>query len=528
MIFMKKKRTIRIFTAFVICLFILLIFHNSSISQILFKIPKPDTSLRQSPLESLKFDFDALNEVTELKDAHLGISVYSIDKRELLYTYNSQKKFIPASIEKLFTTSTALRYLGQDYKFRTRIYLDGQISNDGEFLGDIIIRSYGDPSLSEYFTKNPLGIFEFLVSILDSLNINTITGNLIGDDNFFDDAYYCQGWQIDDIPYKFSAQINALSVFDNSINIRVIGADDIGAYARIIFEPEISNIRIDNQVIISESNTSANIIPVRQPGENNISLFGNIPFDSSSRNVEDISVTIENPTQYFLNIVKLYLNKNNIQFKGALIDIDDIDFLPDYSLIDNYFTYYSCPLSEIIKVINKQSHNLASEMLLKTIAREYLGYGSTENGIKLIKRYLQKKMNIFPDSIQIVDGSGLSRMNLVSPAQITQFLTSVYNSDFRKIFISSLSVPGEKGTLRRRLINTFAENRIWAKTGTMNNVSAICGYVKTKDNENLAFSIMMMNFTNTISAIQNLQDMICMRLASFQREILPERVIETK
>lgn len=502
-----------LFSIFSIC-----VLANVSESQVLFNLPKQDTVKRVAPIPELQNDLTAILNNPEFSNGFIGISVVSAQTGEVLFSMNDKKNFIPASNLKLLTTATALRYLGADYKFQTRMYLDGEIEENGVFIGDIYIRGYGDPSLSDYFYVEPLTILNFFINKFDSLGIKSISGNIIGDDNFFDDSYYSSGWQIDDLLYPFSAQTNALSILDNKVEIEITAGDTIGSPTTAEITPDITYIQVNNHVVTTGTDEPANIFAERNPGTNIIDVNGNLVLDSLSSVKKKISVTIDNPTLYFLNTFKTLLENNKIKIRGALIDIDDMDYLPDYTTLQNYYSYFSHSLSDIIKVVNKQSHNLASEMLLKTIARETLGYGSTANGIDQEKKFLSKT-GIDIKNLSIVDGSGLSRMNLISPFDITTLLGYVYRSEYKDAFMLSLAVAGVDGTMQRRMTKTFAERRVKAKTGSMNNTSTLSGYVYTRDDEALAFSIMLMNYTVPIVQAQNLQDIICMRLATFSRTL---------
>jgi D-alanyl-D-alanine carboxypeptidase/D-alanyl-D-alanine-endopeptidase (penicillin-binding protein 4) len=156
-------------------------------------------------------------------------------------------------------------------------------------------------------------------------------------------------------------------------------------------------------------------------------------------------------------------------------------------------------------------------MLLKTLAKETQGEGSFDKGTDYLLKYL-KSNSITSDNIRIVDGSGLSRFNLFTPRNFVTLLSNIYRSNYREQFVKTLAEPGEEGTLLRRMKRSRAENNVRAKTGSMNNISAICGYVTTRDKEVLAFSIMMQNFTAPMTTAQNLQDLILMRLSSFSRK----------
>jgi D-alanyl-D-alanine carboxypeptidase/D-alanyl-D-alanine-endopeptidase (penicillin-binding protein 4) len=220
---------------------------------------------------------------------------------------------------------------------------------------------------------------------------------------------------------------------------------------------------------------------------------------------------------YLLNIFREILEDKQIRFRGALLDIDDWNEKLSYLNLDPIIIIESIPLFEIIKIINKESHNLSAELLLKTIGKESSGIGTYEAGIEKIKEFLEIS-GISPENMVIVDGSGLSRFNLISPRYQINLLSWIYRSDYKNELLNSLAVPGENGTLERRMKRSLAEKNVIAKTGSMNNVNNIMGYVQTRDGETLAFSIMMQNFTVPSSLARNLQDLILMRLASFSRK----------
>ena len=493
---------------------------NSVYSQVLFKLPKKDTLKHLSPIKGLQNDLDAILNDQNFSNALIGISIVAPETNEVLYQKNENRNFIPASNQKLLTTATALRYLGADYRFQTRMYLDGEVNSTGEFVGDIYIRGYGDPTLSDYFTDNPFFIFNFYLKILDSLGIKSIRGDIIGDDNFFDDDYYAQGWQIDDIIYSYSAQINALSILDNKVDISIESGGKAGEPGKIKIFPALEYFKVINNVTTISHEQSTNIYAVRKPCSNEIFINGSISLDTGKAVQQKLSVTIENPTLFFLSLFRDYLEKNNLRHIGSLIDIDALDYLPDYTFLEQDYIYFSPKLSEILKVINRESHNLATEMLLKTIARETTGFGSTANGIEQIKKYLAR-IGLESNKLFIADGSGLSRMNMLSPNTLSDVLINMYKSEHRNLFWASLAAPNESGTMKRRLTKTAAEKRIRAKTGTMNNVSTISGYVKSRDDEIIVFAIMVNNFSVPLSKVHNLQDLICMRLVGFTR--FPER-----
>lgn len=471
-----------------------------------------------SPQQELQNDIRAIVDNPDFSNAFIGICVQSLENGDYLYRRNDTKNFIPASLQKILTTSAALEYLGKDFRYKTKLYLDGNLSSNGEFKGNLIIKGAGDPTFNEYFYENPAEIIEEFISKLDSTGIRAIRGNIIGDDYYFDEQYYAPGWAWDDFIYSYSPQVNSISIYDNKIDLTIIPADSIGKPARILIYPDNSYIQVINNIKTVSIAQTTQIEPVREQNTNIIELKGNIPIDTSKQKENlKISVTIDNPTLFFLNLFKDALNRHQLRFRGALFDISDWNETIDYSSLNPLFIHESHPLSDIIYLTNKVSHNLSADMLLKNIAKITTGTGSFAKGIEQVKKFISTK-GINPENISIVDGSGLSRYNLISPNYIVTLLSAMHHSEMRAIFLNSFAVPGGLGTLGNRLTGSLAEKSVKAKTGTMNNVSNICGYITTRDREALAFCIMLNNFTVPQSLARNLQDLICMRLASFSRK----------
>lgn len=473
-------------------------------------------STRISSIEMLRNDLTALINNPDFSNANIGILIQEVESGELIFQHNDSKNFIPASTQKAITTAAALDLLGADFKFVTKVYLDGVLLPTGEYIGNIIIRGLGDPSLSKYYYKDPLEILDHWVKKLDSMGINSIKGKIIADDSYFDDIYYGPGWSWDDFPFYYSSQVSALNINDNRVDLYIYSGDSVKDYAHIVPYPLSSYYRIVNTVKTADENSQGQVYIHRDINSNIIKLSGSVPFEKKRKASQSISVTIDEPAMFFLNLFKQKLDDNKINFSGVLVKRTDLPDNIDYSELSPALEHYSAPLSEIISIINQESHNLATEILFKSLGKESTGEGSFAKGSELVGKYLSKAgVNI--QNVKVSDGSGLSRLNLISPRSLVNVLNYVYRSQHKDEFIKSLARPGEPGTLKRRMNRSRAEKSVSAKTGSMNNVSAICGFVNTSDNQTFAFAIMMQNFTVPLTLANNLQDLLLMRLSSFSR-----------
>lgn len=485
-------------------------------SALLFLLLLPTTLWAQQPrLKELRDDLDAMIGAPEWTGANVGVAVTSLESGEPLYQRRDNAYFVPASMQKLYTTSAALALLGPDYRFTSTLHLDGSIGPNGEFTGNIIIRGGADPSWSRAFGRDPLLLLEQWADALDSLGIRAIKGNIIGDDDVVDDVDYAPGWAWDDFAYAYAPQVGGLNIGDNAVDVVVTAPSRLDDIPTVRVLPETDYVRVVNAIRVVDSTGVTDITPLRDFRSNVVDLVGSIAVLSRSDTVR-LRVSVDNPTLHFLHLFRGAVQRKGIRVRGALIDVDDwIDPIP-YERLPAIASISSPPLSEIVSVINHTSHNLGAEVVLKMLGKERGQEGSFTKGVDVVRMWLQQE-GITGSDITFVDGSGLSRLNLSTPHQVVALLGRMHRSSLAATFRASLGAPGEPGTLRRRMVGTRAETSVRAKTGGMNNISTLAGYATTRDGEPLAFAIMIGNSVVPPAMAQNLQDLICMRLASFSR-----------
>ncbi|MHC1737376.1 MAG: D-alanyl-D-alanine carboxypeptidase/D-alanyl-D-alanine-endopeptidase [Ignavibacteriaceae bacterium] len=472
-------------------------------------IPKYSFSTVAEFREQLEDIFNDPN----FNNANWGVVIQSLSTGEYFYKRNENKLIMPASNMKLFTTAAGLVQLGGDYRFQTEIYANGTI--DGTVLkGNLIVKGFGDPAISgRFYNDDFTAIFRDWADSLLEMGIDEIRGNIIGDDNAFEDRGLGAGWSWDYESDWFAAPSGALSLNDNCVDL-VISPSKVGQTANLEIMPETKYVVIVNNVTTVKKDSVTSIYATRDRGTNIIRISGTITEKSSQ--VKRF-VTVNNPTQFFVVVLKEVLAKKGIKVTGFATDIDDADAEIDYEKTNLLFKHYSPTLRELVRVINKSSQNFFAEQLLKTIGYEKNGYGSASSGIKTESRTIEA-MGINVDGMSIMDGSGLSRLNMVTPMQIVSLLNFMYKGDQFNDFYNSLPIAGVDGSLANRMRKARTQNNVRAKTGYIGGVRSLSGYVYTGDKELIAFSMIVNNYTVPSVLADVLQDLVCLRLANFKRK----------
>lgn len=469
-------------------------------------------SLRELRADLQSFIFD-----TTFSNAFIGIEVKSLKTGEVIFRHNAEKDFVPASNMKLLTTSTALSVLGPSYTYQTRLMADGYILSDTLF-GDLYVVGSGDPTISGRFTNgDAIKTFKDWADTLKLLNIKVIKGNVIGDDRCFDNVPVGGGWGLDwhEDVYWYAAYISGLTFNDNCVDL-TIKPGQIGKPVNFTVDPNTHYASFVN-TSVTVNDTVSTLDFYRDLATSRIHIYGKFPASLDSMKV---SLTIYDPPKYAATVLKESLDSDSITVVGTADDVRDYQRthrIPPYSLMWEVASYTSPPLSEIVKVINKRSQNLYAEQVFRTLGKEKYGLGSYSNAHQVETKFLST-IGIDTNKIEIFDGSGLSCWDLVSPDAIVKILTAMYKSSAWQYFYDSLPIAGVDGTLEFRMRDTKAQGNVHGKTGFVENVRSLSGYLTTADGEPMAFSIFVNHYTVPTNAVNNLQDIICTRLCNFLRK----------
>ncbi len=459
----------------------------------------------------LEEELNAILKKYKPENASVGISIFSISKNKPLYKINSNKPFVVASNMKLFTTAAALEYLGADFKYKTEILYRGKISSDGRLDGDIVVKGSGDPNISgRFFEGDVTAVPAYWADTIRGNGIKVISGDIIADDSIFDREFIHKSWPKDQLSEWYCAPISGLSFNDNCIDVLVKPGRKPGDPVSLQIEPRTSYIEIMNNCKTTSLKSTHAYSFFRKPFTNQINFKGFIWLKTRPKKEY---VAIYNPPLYTATVFKEILEESDIHVMGKARVINESDFNTARRL--NKLAITTSGLAETIDVTNKRSQGFYAEQLLKTLGAAVNNKGTFSAGLDVIKDFISE-IGFSRDQYQIDDGSGLSKKNRLTPEMITGLLCYMYRHREADTFLRSLPVSGTDGTLIKRLKEEPYRTRIMAKTGYVCGVSTLSGYVKTLNEEIIAFSILVNEIKGSTWQARQLQDVICRTLVTYK------------
>lgn len=445
-----------------------------------------------------------------------GILVADRETGETLYALNADHFFAPASNAKVFATALALATLGPDYRFRTTLESTGTLGSDGKLAGNLILVGRGDPDLSNRkfpYAGNDVRegpIEKILAEMADAAvakGLREVDGDIVGDDSYFPYDPYPAGWNTGDLFFSFGAPVSAIAFNDNAAEIYVHSGARAGDRASLTSEPDRAAEMIGCDVQTVASGADFNLAVVRQPGADFIQIRGTIPAGHAPIQL-DLAMT--NPAETAARTLQELLESRGVRVTGD-VRVEHAPppestaagdpVLPRASVPSERATdrsrlvlaeHLSPPLMESLEFTNKSSNNLHAELLLRAVAQEKIGLGSTAAGLK-IEEGFRRAAGIPDGDVLLSDASGLARDDLVTPDAMVRLLRYAAHQPWGHDFLSTLPVAGVDGTLEDRLKNSAAAGLIEAKTGTLEHDHALSGYATTLGGEYVVFAIFCNN-----------------------------------
>ncbi len=471
-------------------------------------------SAQQPSYAGLQSDLDAIIEAPSTPAALWGIHIVERDSGDVLYTRNGATPFVPASVVKLVTTAVALDRLGPDYTFSTHLQFPAQqLPADGVLHGDLQLIGGGDPTLGTPEGAVGRAVFDRWAKRLKKEGVKRIEGNIVGIDDLFVEEPLSEGWAWDDENYAFSAQSSGLTTHGGVSGYRIeknrrqrLNKSQIHLYPRSSYlKPEVALTGEQNRVAVGrERGTNNFVVTVPKKMRRNPEMSG--------------KVTVDNPTAYAATLFMEAVARAGIEVAGKALDSDTINgYQQQKGLV---WSHHSNPLSEILPLANKRSINLVAEHLLRTLgvkrnrAGEVVRQGSVDRGLEVVDRFL-KELKIKPYRYHLVDGSGLSRYNLLRPEDLVKVLDAMERHPNARVFRSSLSRAGHDGTLRYRFHETPLQGKVWAKTGTLSGIRAVAGHLKTPKGRELTFAVLVNNYASGKRKIRNRIDSLLIKAAEW-------------
>ena len=441
---------------------------------------------------SLQETTDYFVKTPQNKYASVSICIVDIDKDSVLANINGNKVLMSASTAKLFSTYTALDVLGSEYRPQTNLYINGEVDSLGVLQGDLYIRGEGDVTLGSKYFNEEGSEYEFMkdwLSALKAQGINAINGSIIADGSQFGYAGVPDGWDWSDMGNYYGAGASGINFYDNTVKYYF---DTPSTGKKVKFT---GSFPMDSMLNFSHTIKSANIRNDQSylygaPYSQDRFGIGSLP---SNRTDFVVKGSMHDPEYMLSKELFSFFRDSNFNVSGSALGNRSLN-RPKiiYDSLTLLYKHDGQRILDIIKLTNEKSINLFAEGMLNLVGFKQNSFGSTASGIRAIYNNFEGKISL--NGMKLKDGSGLSRKNAVSARNFCNLLSYIHRSRLNETFRSSLAIAGKSGTLKNICRSQSASGRMFAKSGTLSNVKAYAGFVKTISGKNLAFAIIVNNF----------------------------------
>ncbi len=422
-------------------------------------------------------------QVARIPLGSIGVEVREVNARTPLISVNAKQSMSPASTMKLLTTYAGLELLGPSYSWKTEAYLDGKLEQD-VLHGDLILKGYGDPKL----TLEQLWLW---LNELRSRGLREIRGDLVLDRSVFQLAPHDPA-EFDNEPMRpYNTGPDALLLNFNSVRLRFIPE---GEKIKIISMPELAGIRLDNRVTAAtvQGNCSDwnDALSMQLQGDI-LRVQGVFPAQCGER---ERHVRLLSHPSYLYAVFRALWQEMGGLLQGTLRE----GTVPSSAIL--FATHHSAPLAELIRDINKFSNNVMARQLFLSLGGTVETPASFTHSERTIRNWLTQKKLYFPELI-LENGAGLSRRERISPRSLALLLRSAQRSPFSTEFEASLPIVGVDGTFKKRLTDSEAANHAHLKTGSLEGVQAIAGYVQSRSGKQWVL-VFLINHPNAAAGQQ--------------------------
>ena len=487
-------------------------------------------------LAELQSQIDQIVHQPVLQSGFFAIKIVSLDTGQIIFEQDANKFVRPASNMKLYTVAAAFDRLTSDYHFITSVYAKEK-PDKGTIKGDLIVFGRGDPSIAARFNNGDY--FKGINDLADRIvaaGIRRVKGDLVGDESYFNGAPLGSGWEWEDLQWGYGAQVSALTVNDNAIDLTVKPADRVSAPVVVTAGPPTASfMKIENRAVTSPRGSKSDLRIYRGLGANTLELTGSLALGDSGFSG---SVAVSDPALAFVALLRDALSKRGVKIDGRLrtVDARTGGLFPNLSLgvaqsnanqsaFLEIASLQSPPFNLIAAHTLKPSQNLYTEIILRTLGKQRTAASAPpttsissatdeDTGLEIVRDFLHQA-GVSDSSLYLSDGSGLSRNDMITANATVQLLTYMTKHRYFTAFRDALPIAGVDGTLRTRMRGTPAENNVRAKTGSLSSVASLSGYVTSAAGEHFVFSMMLNNYPDAAALCRDSIDAIAVLLASF-------------
>jgi serine-type D-Ala-D-Ala carboxypeptidase/endopeptidase (penicillin-binding protein 4) len=431
-------------------------------------------------------------------DRHLwGIAVSDTSGRRL-FGRNADRLFIPASNAKLVVSAAAAVLLRPDFTVATSVYGAGPVE-DGVLQGHLVLYGRGDPTmgkrcydadttLADVCVHDAFGPLRALATSLRDRGIRTVAGDLVGDGSWFDGPLLHPTWEHSDLTWWYAAPVSGLGFTDNSLELQATPTTE-GAPAFLTLWPELGDVAVENRTrtVPPDRPRTLDVLREHLPGGvMRLIVTGDVPLDVASRTEY---VAVVDPDLYAARAFRQVLAEEGIAVLGGTWSTRDSTLFHQARSAPALAEVTSRPLSDWLFPILNTSQNWFAEMLTKQLGRRHGAAGSWTEGLAVARRFLIDSAGVDSTQAHLSDGSGLSAVNLITPAALVRLLTWMRTHPRYDVFVRGMPVSGQRGSLRTRFVETPLAGRVAAKSGSIGRVNTLSGYIERPRGGPLVFSI---------------------------------------
>ncbi len=463
------------------------------------------TSAYLSADSPLKRYYELFADQDALQHASWGLMVYDVTADTLILEHNSNQRLVPASTQKLLTTTSALFMLGHDFLYETTIQHDGEITDDGVLQGNLYIKGSGDPAFGTFAMHDSLALDSVYAGWAEALRaegIERIDGHIIADEGVFDEEMVPPRWLWSHIGNYFGAGSSGLTVHENEYTVYFDAGDALGDPAWVSHtDPLIAKMTFVNDVTTGPIGSGDQVYIYGAPYAAERHLTGTVPLGARGFPVRG---SMPDPPHFAAQRLKDYLVANGIDVSGQATTHRraDLDGVIPLDTREDIASWTSPTLFDIIYRTNMSSVNTYAENLLKTIGHADQDEGSRKAGLKAITDYWDA-YGMEPDLGSLHDGSGLSTSNRLTPGQLITVMAAAAHHPTFNILFHSLPLAGYSGSLAHHLRGSASEGVLRAKSGFLNNAMAYAGYTPMQNGSLAAFVIIVNDYDGNAAGMRN-------------------------